>query len=54
MKRTEWKHEACFRGDVAPSSGDSRLLLQYGEVISGLGFKTGYQSGNDDLTSMEV
>lgn len=40
------EHEACFGGDVAPPLGDSKLLLQYREVISGLGFKTGYQSGN--------
>lgn len=33
VKRREWKHEACFRGDVALSAGDSRLLLQYREVI---------------------
>lgn len=50
VKRTERKHEACFGGDVALSSGDSRLLLQYREVISGLGFKTGYQSGNQPLS----
>lgn len=37
-------------GGVAPSSGDSKVLLQYKEVISGLGFKTGYQSDNQPLS----